>query len=34
MSEIACGVLKKSPFLKTAKILGIENVYPRRERRL
>jgi len=27
-------VLKKSVFLKTAKISGIENVYPRRKRRL
>jgi len=27
-------LLKKSVFLKTAKISGIENVYPRRERRL
>jgi hypothetical protein len=27
-------VLKKSVFLKTAKISGIENVCPRRERRL
>jgi hypothetical protein len=34
---IACNrlwVMKKSVFLKTAKILGIEHVYPRRERRL
>jgi hypothetical protein len=27
-------VLKKSVLLKTTKIVGIENVYPRRERRL
>jgi len=27
-------VLKKSVFLKTAKISGIENVYPRCKRRL
>jgi hypothetical protein len=27
-------LLKKSVFLKTAEISGIENVYPRRERRL
>jgi len=27
-------LLKKSIFLKTAEISGIENVYPRRERRL
>jgi hypothetical protein len=27
-------MLKKSVFRKTAKISGIENVYPRRERRL
>jgi hypothetical protein len=27
-------VLKESPFLKTAEILGIENVYQSRDRRL
>jgi hypothetical protein len=32
LTKTGVGVLKKSGFLKTAKISGIENVYPRRER--